>query len=54
MRHGAFLALLVLPGMVSAAPLSDTERKIALAVDAHREASLALLESAVSTSTAAP
>jgi glutamate carboxypeptidase len=47
MRHGAFLLCLALPGMLSAAPLSDTERKIALAVDAHREASVALLESAV-------
>jgi glutamate carboxypeptidase len=51
MRHGAILSFaLALPGMLSAAPgerLSPVERKLAQSVDAHRDASMALLERVV-------
>ncbi len=51
MRHGAILLLvLTLPGLVSGAPatgLSAGERAIAQSVDAHRDASVALLERVV-------
>jgi glutamate carboxypeptidase len=50
MRHGAILPFLTLPGLVSgasAAGLSATERTVAHSVDAHRDASVALLEQVV-------
>ena len=49
MRHGEMLLFLILalPGMVTGAPLSATERTLAQSVDTHREESLALLERVV-------
>jgi glutamate carboxypeptidase len=50
MRHLAMLLVLTLPGAVSGAPasgLSATERRMMQSVDAHRDASVALLERVV-------